>query len=54
VNPATLTRLVGKTQIGSEARIVVVRAGDQLELNVAVGERPTFSINRGGIGCLAG
>jgi serine protease Do len=42
VNPATLTRLVGKTQIGSEARVVVVRAGNQLELNVAVGERPTL------------
>jgi serine protease Do len=43
LNPTTLIWVVGKTQIGSEARVVVVRSGTQLELNVVVGERPMSS-----------
>jgi serine protease Do len=39
-SPANLMWLVGKTRIGSQARVVVVRNGSQLELDVVVGERP--------------
>lgn len=42
VNPTTLSRLVARTQIGSEATVVVLRSGEEIMLNVAVGERPVF------------
>jgi serine protease Do len=39
-NPTTLSRLVGNTLIGESASVVVRRGVDELELSVAVGERP--------------
>jgi S1-C subfamily serine protease len=37
---ATLSRLVARTEIGTDAEIVVVRQGRELTLSVHVGERP--------------
>jgi serine protease Do len=38
--PIDLMRLVGKTAIGSKAKVVVFRDGQELTLEVVVGERP--------------
>jgi serine protease Do len=38
--PIDLMRLVGKTPIGSTAKVVVLRDGQELTLDVVVGERP--------------
>lgn len=38
--PATLSTLVAATEIGSRAKVVVFRAGQELELEVVVGQRP--------------
>jgi S1-C subfamily serine protease len=39
--PADLSRLVAKTPIGSRAKATIYRSGEELTLEVVVGERPT-------------
>jgi S1-C subfamily serine protease len=39
-NPTTLRRLVGRTQVGAAATVVLRRGTDDLQLSVTVGERP--------------
>ena len=38
--PIDLMRLVGKTPIGSRAKVIIFRAGTEITLDVVVGERP--------------
>ena len=41
-DPPTLSRLVAKTKVGTRATVQILRAGESLDLNVAVGERPVI------------
>jgi serine protease Do len=41
-NPTALTNLVGKTGIGTEVEVVFYRNGDEMKLNVVVGQRPVM------------
>lgn len=41
-SPAALTNLVGKTEIGTEVEIVFFRNGEEMKLNVTVGQRPVL------------
>jgi serine protease Do len=39
-NPAELTNAIGKTPIGSRAKVLVWREGEEFTFEVTVGERP--------------
>jgi len=41
-NPSSLSTLVGKTPIGSKAKVTVWRSGQEVAFEVTVGERPLF------------
>jgi serine protease Do len=43
-SPAELRKLVEKTQIGSKAKVVVLREGNEVSLEVTVGQRPVLPV----------
>lgn len=41
-SPSALTNLVGKTEIGVEIEVVIIRGGEEMTLSVNVGQRPVM------------